>query len=782
MLGLGWSLPGNRITLVSSGSLTPASVSYTADIDGVPNALIEDGTAWLRATIDTATANAIIAGTVPAELVASMADQGVAMAPTAVASATADGWSITDAELEHVLTVVPSANGADVFDGGVSYQLQNYQFWRFTYYQPFERWEVTTDTGEVRVFGGGVSTTSGNVAQSAGNSIAWAVKWGGPDGNDLGPSGATASQVQYARQWNLSLALRSVGLERSLRIQRVPAGADGLLGRNVEQPVGVGGLPYTKAVYLTSITDVYGRTITFSYGDKSYTATVQEYADPHKQLEPAAEPETPPANLGQPTAYQDRYETLYLASIVVANEDAAFLYSLNFAYLDPVAVSTLSGPVATTAAKRYLSSITEMNGAGQTMPCYAFEYDTDLTSSPNLGAIASITYPQGAVADVTYGSSDLDVCQRAITIEAPAAAGSGATPLVFYGDDYVVSVWASQDQSTITLDVYSWVGYWAHWSPGAPIYQDATVPADATTIQAVVNDVSFALAFATSAGDTEIVLVARDPNISTLWSVAPEAVTIDGTDATLTGGSNFVVATSVELLYVFTWNWMSGTWSGTDAPRATFPNPVVAIAQNEFYVTATADSATTTIAIAWVDALGQWHSGSEVSVASTPGFNTDQAILWDVNASALAMTFAEDPNGFSYTVQLVDMGYRLHARGASVRRPSGRTDRCRQHRVAASPGREHALLRRRSPERVPIRRRDVVHAVVLHRGGRRTGQLARLRLRVGHRGAGREHRFRRGDDGAVVRPDQRPVPIVPHHDRPPERHGCRTARLAVGRR
>jgi RHS repeat-associated protein len=470
----------------------------------------------------------------------------------------------------------------------------------------------------------------------------------------MGPSTDTTSQAQCARQWNLASRSDRWGSTVRYGYNEFPRTTDGLLGRNAEQRVGAGGLPYTKAVYPTSITDLFGRTITFAYGDMTFTPAAQEYMDPHTALTPAAAPATPPANLGTPNAYQDRYETLFLDSVAVANEHAELLYTLNFAYDGPVAVTAPTGPPAVTGAKRYLSAVIETNSAGQTLPCYSFDYATDPTTSPNLGALSRITYPQGAAGELSYATATLTACKRKIPIKAPS---QNATPSVFYGDDYVVTVWVSEDGSTVTLDVYTWVGRWERWRPAAPIYESTSDPADRNTIQADTSHGVFALSFARSSGKIDVVRLARDRNISTQWSMATP-VEIDASSVALSAGSSFVVATSDESLHVYTWDWRTGDWS--DA-QSTFSDPVFAIARDEVYITATASQKDTKVAISWIDAVAAWHTGCCVSLPSVTGFNDRRSIVWDLEGNTLALTFAEDHAGDYYTVQLLrwDAGYTL---------------------------------------------------------------------------------------------------------------------------
>ena len=652
MLGLGWSLLSDQISCQSNGSLAPASLSYTAEIAGIEQPLIEDCVPWRRAFISPAVAGEIKAGVVPGSLVSSLAGQGLALSPAAVAVAAPGGWRVTDAAFEHVFDVVPTAAGADVLDGGRSFQLQDYQFWRIVYYPGFERWEITTDSGEVRVFGGGVSA-AGDLKASAGNSVAWAVKWGGPHGNVTGPSMDTATQAQYAVGWHLSARSDRWGSTVRYGYNEFPRDADGVLGRNAEQRVGAGGLAYTKAVYPTSITDLFGRTVTFEYGDKTFTADAQEYLDPHKALAPAPLPDTPPSNLTAPNAYQDRYETLYLRSVTVANERAEPLYRINLGYSGPAAVSALSGPPRVTSAKRYLTSITEENAYGHVLPCYSFEYCTDSADGPNLGGITSVTYPQGATAEFSYQERELPACQRSIDIEAPSAAGAGATPFVFYGDDYVVNLWLSNDLSTVTLDVYTWVGRWELWNPAGPVYSSGPAPVDATSVQAQLNEDSFAIAFTDSDGNSTIFLAARNPGSPAYWSLSASPVSVPGPLTGLTGGSNFVVATADVALYACTWDWRTRQWSGTDGPAATYATRVSVIAANEVYLAATSDESQTTVALRWVDAAADWHAGGSASLAATPGYNTDGAMSWDVGPGAAAVAFADNTDGNAYTAYLL---------------------------------------------------------------------------------------------------------------------------------
>jgi len=130
--------------------------------------------------------------------------------------------------------------------------------------------------------------------------------------------------VQYAKAWHLRKAYSRFGEFAALSYNEFPRGGDGLL-KDVEQPVGGGGKAYTKACYLTGITDVFGRKAVFAYRPKLWSnaspSSPREYADPHKAV---------PDN--SPNGYQDCYETYYLDGIALQGADGGALFSLRFSY------------------------------------------------------------------------------------------------------------------------------------------------------------------------------------------------------------------------------------------------------------------------------------------------------------------------------------------------------------------------------------------------------------------------------------------------------------------
>lgn len=216
----------------------------------------------------------------------------------------------------------------EIADGGQAFELQSFQFWKIYYYQPYERWEITDTSGAVKIFGGGAATNDSGFAASSGNSIEWGVKWDA-DGSWSGSSAVAGNQFQYATAWNLYAKRDRYGAQVTYRYNEFPANADGTISKGAKQLVAAGGKPFTKACYLTSITDFANHKIVFDYGEyKTFTETAQEYLDPHSVLTPASAAGELPANFVEPNGFQDKYEVLLLTKSRCKRRKSATLRSI----------------------------------------------------------------------------------------------------------------------------------------------------------------------------------------------------------------------------------------------------------------------------------------------------------------------------------------------------------------------------------------------------------------------------------------------------------------------
>lgn len=779
VLGVGWSLPLEYIQMSTEGALAPSTVSYSWYQGGSGNPLIPITDIWVRASLDASLANGLVAGTAPANLVTAFKQAGLPLSNQAVISGTGP-WSISDPVVEHLyqLTLEGSPQALVVSDGGSLFQMQNFLFYKAAYYAPFERFEITDDSGQVRVYGGGKGPVPGypQYLQSTGNSVVWGVKWGGSEGNWSGGSNQVSSQVQYATCWYLSAQLDRWGNHISYAYNNFTR-TNGILGSGAEQPVGQGGLPYTKAIYLGSITDPYGRSVNFSYKDKTYTTEAQEYLDPHKTLVPATTANTAPQGLTDANAWQDRYETLLLDRVTVNTAQGALLNGYDFIYAPPVNVTLQpggvrlelsgtattqgslalslstdagtasvsvpipagttaeaalqllyracddsaqltalaspctplddqgqwgvllatrpgssalsltnvsleagegfsawtqlvepgtapSGPLAAALCKSYLLAISEFGADGLPQPGYSFDYYW-ASQGPNLGAIKSLLFPQGGGARYSYEAKALPICQRQQDVVAPTELlGANPVPYVFYGQDYVVSLWSNSASTALTLMVHTWVGRWQRWTIDQDLlYSGASF--DPTKLQFFATQDTFAISLV-SGSNSRLYLFNRDPHRQAWWQALDNGgqnyIAYSGlTDISYAAGGRFftVVTATVSAgqtsynLYRYNYQWQSNLWQGLDGPVVSgSSSQLFVLAHNEYYLQMAYNAFNNqgNLTISYLDQFGAWQDPTGVQTYN--GFNLGQNgnhMVWSPDASmaafSVATTSAPSPGG-----------------------------------------------------------------------------------------------------------------------------------------
>ncbi|HBB93878.1 MAG TPA: hypothetical protein DC054_00670, partial [Blastocatellia bacterium] len=541
---------------------------------------------------------------------------------------------------------------------------------------------------------------SGAYNISNGNSVEWGVTWD-ENGSWNGSSSITANQEQYATAWNLYAKVDRYGDQVTYEyngFERV----DGLISMGAEQLVSVGGMPYTKACYITSITDAFGRRIVFNYKYKTFTAAAQEYADPHFVLTPATSNNTPPANLNTPTSFQDRYEVLLLENLEVqaptGSNGYELVFGISFNYAPPQNISTTPAEMQAVMCKSYLQEISWYDAANITLPGYVCDYYLESSEGPNLGSIKSITYPEGSTGTFTYGTNTLPICDRSQvvtppddlnvgdvlargdSIEAPSGIKkTGAQPRVWFGEDYAVTVWISQDLTQVSLEVHTWVGHWVRWSPTENlIFNEPGNFVDATSFQLIANQNAFVLAF-NSDNYTCIYPFNRDPQQTSKWAQidydgATRKTFADVNGISLAAGNEFVVAlvnagtnNPNYSLYCFTFNWrnLNSPWSGFDNPLPDYDSlttPLFVLAQNEYYLVLSYDkTADSTLNIYYLDQFGNWNTGGQTEHALDLTYNEGQQMMWSAGAScaafAVAQTAWSSVNSYTLTAVRWDANY-----------------------------------------------------------------------------------------------------------------------------
>ncbi|MEO1532115.1 MAG: hypothetical protein AAFU72_08100, partial [Pseudomonadota bacterium] len=653
VLGLGWTLPLSRIEAADTQSAAPAAQRYTLHDSGVSSALERQAVAPVVMSLERRLASGLTDGsTVTSDLRAAFLNHGLAL--SAGTQVTGNGpWTLTDSKLEQIYTAETEKGALLIRDGGEFYQLKSYKFWKVIHYPAFARWVVVTDKAVRRSFGGGVGMSSAGVASSAGNSVAWSVWWTGAGGAPAwtGPSASTKGQIQRPRAWYLHSVTDRFGGRVTYDYNGFDRDSDGLIP-GCEQRVGAGGAAYTKAVYLTAVTDVFGRKASFAYGEKLWGAgesDPREYADPHLET---------PSN--DPGPWQDRYETRYLQEIAVTDSEGGPLFSVEMGYAPrPEAgeahavanVTEATGALEGDTYKRFLTSITQVTREGGRLPGFLFAYDLDPDPSKGQpGALSAATWPEGAVVSYIYEQQDLSICQRTEALTVP----SGSTPRIFYGPDYsVFCTYRAQDE-TLSMQVKTWTGAWLTWQPSWGAVLD-TGGADLTTLEVVAEqDFLIVTFYSPSAGERRVYAFSRDEAKPGQWRPAA----IDGTttakdvpslsykgspaEVSFAAGDRFFLAATLDQnsgagqYDVLTWRWSDRSWSRETVKVG---NWVWLAARHEYYVILDAKTSKATLhaldgALTWGESAAVTLDGLVTADLDGVAFETGSAMIAIANRTA----------------------------------------------------------------------------------------------------------------------------------------------------
>ncbi|MEA2564064.1 MAG: large repetitive protein [Acidobacteriota bacterium] len=621
VLGLGWSLPLTYIEAADQGSPVSATRQYTLYDNGSPNGLARQPQAPRLFTMDGSLAGGLASGqAVPAAVLEQFRGHGLALDAGAVVEGSGP-WTIRDDVLEQLFALELDGGGLITYDGGEVYQLQGYQFWKVLYYPPYERWVVVTDTAVRRSFGG---------RSAPGNGIAWEVWWTGAGGLPVwtGPSTVTAGQTRAARAWYLVTVQDRFGSSIEYAYD------------TVEQQVGAGGLAFTKAVYLSRVTDVYSRTVDFSYGEKlwgSGETDPREYADPHRAV---------PSN--DPSPYQDRYETRYLDAVTVRDTSGATLFTVRMTY-DPrpelggpekavANVTANTGQLQGDTWKRFLTGITLDDRDGGAQPGFEIGYWLQETAGSSPGALATLTYPEGGTAAYSYTRQDLDVCQRMIEVPRPAVVPKGASPRVYFGADYAAVCYYNQSSLELSFQVFTWAGSWLSWQLDDAILD--TQGLDLTTLEVMAQSDILVLSFdRTAPAEKAVYAFQRDTARPGQWKPA----TIDGrtagrnqpsltysktgADVTFAGGDTFFTVSQMSRstlegswdVVTFRWTAMAWTKETMNAQSYTWLT-----SGREYY--ATLDTGGRFV-VHYLDGMLQWQDGPPATLSGLSTFDLGSVAL-----------------------------------------------------------------------------------------------------------------------------------------------------------
>ncbi|ELS03519.1 RHS repeat-associated core domain protein [Xenococcus sp. PCC 7305] len=422
-------------------------------------------------------------------------------------------------------------DGVNLAKDGVSieslnFETEDYKPWDIRYYPQDETWVIVKENGVKQIYGG----KEGNFPQDN-PYIQWGVKWGKGNGNWIDSSTNISGQEPIALAWNLAEIRNTWGEKVTFNYEV-----------DLEE-IGTDGYQYTKACYLKRITAIDGRTVSFVYKSKQYDNQIREYQIPHEY--------TGQSNL---YAYQDRYETKFLDSIEVRQEESeSLLFYFQFDYeLENVSLIDFNNA---DFYKRYLIGITQKNVDGESLPGYKFEYYTkDIDENIHRGGLKNITYPAGGIANFTYDKKDLVGTSHQTKIF-----GVGI-PRVWFGSDYVVVTYYDESRQNLDIKLYSWNGNWISYQPSAGGFN---FKLDIDSLQVIAQRDFFALSFKTNS-EMRVYLFHQEMGRFGQWSYENYSLDLPSSDAqtNLAVGSDFVVAAvSGGNTKLWVWNQQSKIWN-----------------------------------------------------------------------------------------------------------------------------------------------------------------------------------------------------------------------------
>lgn len=636
ILGLGWNIGFERIEVDQRDNGTMNDNRYFLYANNNSNELVRNDRTWQRATLEQSVAALLNQQSIDQQLLSSLQKHGIQLCPkTTVAVIENDKkWSLTDRTNQTLYTVEKKGDELALMAGGESYECYQYDFSQIWYYPEFERWELIRDNGTINYFGGLESDT---------NAIQWKVKWG----NWTGQSDLTAGQSRFPIAWNLATV-------KNIWNDTISFAYDA-----VEQQVGTNGATFTKACYLSKITDMFNRTIAFNYGEKDYILNSPSGAREYMAVN-WNNPYTEKPN-NNPSAYQDRYETKFLQSLTVKNEHNQLLYTVELDY-DKTSNFThyeKSDYLYGDTIKRTLTGIRRVFKDNCAQPGLVFSYWA--AGSINAGALNSAITPEGAVIDYHYKQQEIALCDRQLQIQNPWP--KVAKPRVWFGGDYVFTAWMNESTGQIKINLYTWIGRWQEWSPATPI---VTRSFDISTANAVASGDFVTFSFKDISNQKSVIYAFHKNNLAFGEWLEMDPIQMGATKINVATGDNFFLACDQtnRKLYRYTWNEFGKEWLFSDQTAALSSDanavPYITATNKHYaildYMQPVSGERPNKLTLYYQDSNYEWNKGGEKILPFTIGGSKPEASFGFTSGSSfIALTYItnEVSLSFNYTVKVV---------------------------------------------------------------------------------------------------------------------------------
>ncbi|HYD31408.1 MAG TPA: hypothetical protein VEB64_11210, partial [Azospirillaceae bacterium] len=472
----------------------------------------------------------------------------------------------------------------------IGFLVQSQPFWFLAYFPgasaDASRWELVREDGNTYIYGG------------IGTAIDWRLAWG----NWIGPT-VDRQARRIAAGWRLTAIRDAFG--NTIRFEY----------ESDELPIGgPDGPRFTRSIHTSRIVDPLGRQAVFVYNPKDD----REIQLPHVQS-------------GTVQAFQYSYETKYLDSIHVLNENGEQVFTTHLAYQ---LVNASSRPGKDAYLKRYLSGIRQEYAGGASPAGFDFEYADPASTNP--GALTRITYPKGGTAEYSYTALKLNGATTRAVIDAPS---SDCRPSLWQGPDYTVVVWYNSTTSTAQFTVQSWYGDWRSWAASASIG-----PFAIEDLRIITGSGMFAAVYTDTARKRQRVQLFHSNPYRTGECLPPTELQLDAnaTDIQVAVGSDYVAVASAktQAIKIAQWDMKNQGWavSSISAPSS---NRVVLASGLQCLLAAFEDAShQVKFQIYYRNESGNWTVGdSRTASIAIDWEHTNPQGVWSVGGTFATATF-----------------------------------------------------------------------------------------------------------------------------------------------
>jgi len=261
--------------------------------------------------------------------------------------------------------------------------------------------------------------------------------------------------------------------------------------------------------------------------------------------------------LDEADAFQEKFETRYLSSIEVRDEENNLIMTTEISY-------GFHGSPGAHNFKRLLTGVIHKEKSGDFLPQMKFEYYG--TGSVHPAALRKITLPTGG--EVTYNYSEVTI-QNSFREKMVNVPTGFEKPRVFIGNDYVVTTWKKTGGTELSFKIYTWDGEWIEYI-GSSITLAGEITNNKQNFEVFLEDDFFVVVdrYHTKTNTKTAHVFRKDPLKRGQWIRTFYSMSMNNTFVNVATGKNHFVFTDIKTgriqRYFLNGNgWTTNTIAGT---------------------------------------------------------------------------------------------------------------------------------------------------------------------------------------------------------------------------